>query len=272
MIPKPSNKAVQIVMTLSLIIFSLGFLLYYYEEVIADSEIFLIIVLGIVFVWATWQAGKIIYAVGKKKTIRENPFSAVLFSAIALIIFVILLYFIIEQTVLEPMYGIVNGEIIYGNVFDTINLANFFMLLIWICGSSVYFLAALFASGVLDSRTMKLKQLTKQQIGKIQLIVGIFLLFAIIIGTPLILFKTFYVSILWNGSFGITEKWGEIDDGEWTGSATQLDRAAHVQSFMVLLGTAYHSAIILFTLGAVILLILSIFFILQGYANMSSKL
>lgn len=254
-------------MILSLILFSLGFLLYYYEEVLADGEIFLTLVFGVLFVWATWQAWKVIITVGKKKTVTENPFSAVLFSVIALLIFVILLYFIIEDVILEPMYGTVNGEIIYGNVFDHINI---FMILVWICGSSVYFLTALFSCGVLDSKTLKLKQLTKQQIGKIQLTVGLFLLLATIIGTPLILFKTFYVSILWDGSLAVTYGWAETDRGEWSGSATELaERAAHVQSFMVLLSTVYKVGMILFMLGAVILLMLSIFFIFQGYANMS---
>ncbi len=269
MIPKPNKKAVQIFMTLSLIIFSLGFLLYYYESIIADSDIFLAVVLGIVFVWATTQAGKIIYAVGKKKVVTENSFSAVLFSVIALLIFAILLYFIIEDVILEPMYGTVNGEIVYGNIFEH---TNFFMLLVWICGSGVYFLAALFSSGVLDSKALKLKQLTKQQIGKIQLIVGMFLLFAIIIGTPFVLFKIFYVSILWEGGFAVTEKWGEANYGEWSDAATELaERAAHTQSFLNILHPIYYVGVILFTLGAVILLMLSIFFILQGYANIDSK-
>ena len=79
--------------------------------------------------------------------------------------------------------------------------------------------------------------------------------------------------ILATGAFYITENWGdEINYGEWTGSAAEsADRAAHVNSFLILESTVYKAGIILFSVGAIILLMLSIFFILHGYANMSKK-
>ena len=166
-----------------------------------------------------------------------------------------------------------NGKIVYGNIFDKMTFLNFLLVLTWVCGSSVYFIAALLSSHILNARKFVFQQLSRQQIGKIQLIFGFFLLLAVIIGTPLILFKTFYVGILWHGAMGTTEIWGDdLEFGEWSGSATeQAERAAHVQSFLILESTAYHIGITLFILGASILMMISIFFILQGYANISKK-
>lgn len=270
---KLSNKALSLYMTLSLILFSLGFLFYYYENVLGDNKIVLTIILGALFVWGTWQVWKIIHAVAKKKNVPENAFSAVVLSIIALTIFVILLYFLIEQAIVEPMYGTVNGKIVYGSVFDKITFVNFFLFLMWICGSSVYFLAALLSSHILDAKKLVLTQLNKQQIGKIQLIIGLFLFLAVLIGAPFILFKYFYVSLIWHGGLGITDVWGDnLEWGEWSGSTTeQAERAAHVQSFLILESAVYKVGIVLFIVGAFILIMFSISLILQGYANMKKE-
>lgn len=111
----------------------------------------------------------------------------------------------------------------------------------------------------------------KKQIGKIQLITGIILLVATIISSILII-KNVYADMLFIGVSDTVAAWSEVDEGiNVTSAETRSLVKASVISVVVLQAQIFKGTTYLFGICSVILVVLSIMLILQGFANMSQK-
>ncbi len=110
-------------------------------------------------------------------------------------------------------------------------------------------------------------KLNKKQIGKIQVYLGIFVLLATIIGAYFVITTLFYQNLV-NGARVMTEYWGEASQQYDT---LNLEIQAQVLTGMVLLSGIYTVGLYIFCLGCIILVVLSLFLILQGLAKQKKQ-
>jgi len=105
-----------------------------------------------------------------------------------------------------------------------------------------------------------------KKIGKIQITIGIILLLAVVIGTP-VFYRLSFLNPLVEGSTTIVETWGEISESM---NETSI-LPGLVTSDFVLIGTIIKTSRAVFFSVSIMLFFLSIMFILQGLANIKRK-
>ena len=112
--------------------------------------------------------------------------------------------------------------------------------------------------------------LTKKQIGKIQLTLGIVLFLATIIGSIFIV-KDVYIDGLVTGVTGVTSTWGDVSkELNNTGAENSLIMGLIVEN-ITLQGQITRMTTFLFAAIAFISIVLSIILILQGLTNLAKK-
>ncbi|GEM_PF-2051625 len=114
--------------------------------------------------------------------------------------------------------------------------------------------------------------LTKKQIGKIQLTLGIFLFIATIISSVLII-KYIYLGSLVRSVSGVTGTLIEASK-ELNATSTGIIKGLitpEVVSFMTIISLVVITTMFIFGICALILLTLSIILILQGLSNLAIK-
>ncbi|HIH42266.1 TPA: hypothetical protein HA246_01340 [Candidatus Woesearchaeota archaeon] len=109
---------------------------------------------------------------------------------------------------------------------------------------------------------MENKKIIKN-IGKIQLVIGIIILLSSVIGSYLI-FKNFYVETLTGNTKALTDTWtGEIKDRP----DNDIGVTGHVATSIILNGLILKTNFVVFVVGIIILVVLSLTLILQGLVN-----
>jgi hypothetical protein len=108
-------------------------------------------------------------------------------------------------------------------------------------------------------------KITRQQIGKIQVAIGIIILITTLFGTYWVM--NYYYLLLSNGGLNLATVWYDVGSIQNEGSEQWLQTAAQSMTGNVLLAQIYQTTRYLFGLGAVVLGTLSITLVLQGLAN-----
>lgn len=108
---------------------------------------------------------------------------------------------------------------------------------------------------------------TKEKIGKIQFYSGLLLFLITIIGSIFII-KNVYLGALTTGVYGINGVWQEVDQ-EING--TLIGLSGHVVSDLILQTQIIRTAVYLYGVSALILIVQSVILILQGLANQSKN-
>lgn len=109
--------------------------------------------------------------------------------------------------------------------------------------------------------------LTKKQVGKIQLVLGIIFFIATIISSVLII-KNIYIGTLITGTGGTTAVWTKVSQEI---NATSIGVEGLVVSNVILEAQIFKTTVYLFGWISVVLLVLSIMLILQGLSNFTTK-